>query len=134
MVGRRSKLWGMGCKNSSAGGLLSCFKSCEGAISDNKALKILTKQETMDKFTQLQEIYAFLETLQLPAGLSQNQLMSFLCQASRYFITEKRLCRKQGSGQHQLVVNIDNRFDILHRAHIELGHKGIYPTRRTILN
>ena len=42
------------------------------------------------------------------------------------------MCWKQGSGQHQLVVGIEDRFKILHRSHDTLGHKGIYATQRTI--
>ena len=96
--------------------------------------EIPTKQETWDKFACLQDIQTFLEKLQLPKDLSWTQLTSFLWQASVYFMAGERLCQKQGSGQHQLVVNINNRFEILLRAHNKLGHKGIYSTWRTILN
>ena len=70
----------------------------EEAIDDNIAPEIPTKQETLDKFAQLQEIYTFLETLQLPKDFSWSKLTGFLHQASGYFITGKKLCWKQGSG------------------------------------
>ena len=108
--------------------VLKIVKGRAEAIDDNKTPEIPTKQETLDKFTRLREIHTFLETLQPPKDLSQSQLTSFLRQASGYFVTEGKLCRKQGSGRHQLVMNIGDRFDILYRAHDKQGHKGIYST------
>jgi hypothetical protein len=103
-------------------------------IDVNKVLEVLTKQETLDKFTCLQEIHTFLNTLQLPKDLSWSQLTSFLQQTSGYFITEEKLCQKQGSGQHQLIVDIKDQFEILCKTHNNLGHKGIYATQRTIID
>ena len=98
------------------------------AIDDDKAPEVPTKPETLDKFIHLKEIHTFLETLQLPKALSHGKCTGFLQQASRYFVTEGKLCRKQGSGQHQLVVGIEDRLKILCRSHDTLGHKGIYAT------
>ena len=106
--------------------VLKVVKGRTEAIDNNKTPEIPIKQETLDKFTRLQEIHTFLETLQPPKDLSRSQLTSFLRQASGYFVTGGKLCQKQGSGRHQLVVNIGDRFDILYRAHDKLGHKGIY--------
>jgi hypothetical protein len=89
-------------------------------------------QATSDKFKQLQQIRALLEDLRFPVNLSQKQRGTFLRQASRFFIKEGKLCRKIDSGRHQLVVTVGDRLKILQRTHDNLGHKGIYATRRTI--
>ena len=99
---------------------------------DTEMPDIPTKQATFDKYTQLQQIRTLLEDLQLPDGLSEKQRTTFLRQASRFFVKNGKLCRKNDSGRHQLVATIEDRLTILQRTHDNLGHKGIYATRRTI--
>jgi hypothetical protein len=103
-----------------------------GSEDTDKIPEIPTKQATLDKYARLQEIRTLLEELRPPPNLSQNQLATFLRQASRFFIKEGKLCRKNDSGRHQLVATIKDRLTILRKTHDNLGHKGIYATRRTI--
>ena len=114
--------------------VLKVVKGREEVIDDNKVLEISTKQETLDNFTWIQQICDFLQTLQPPKDLSCSKLTGFLHQASEYFISGEKLCWKQGSGRHQLVMDIKDRFKILHKAHNDLGHKGIYSMQRLILD
>jgi hypothetical protein len=103
-----------------------------GSEDTDEIPEIPTKQATLDKYARLQEIRTLLEELRPPPNLSQNQLATFLRQASRFFIKEGKLCRKNDSGRHQLVATIKDRLTILRKTHDNLGHKGIYATRRTI--
>ena len=114
--------------------VLKVVKGREEVIDNNIVPEIPTKQETLDNFTQIQQICDFLQTLQPPKDLSHSKLTGFLHQASRYFISEEKLCQKQGSGQHQLVIHIKDRFKILCKAHDDLGHKAIYSMQRLIPN
>ena len=105
-----------------------------GDVGANVSLEIPTKQATLDKFNHLQKIRTYLEELQHPYGLSQSHLARFLRQASRYFMIGGKLCRKEGSGRHQLVATLEDRLTILQRTNNNLGHKGIYATRRIIVD
>ena len=79
-----------------------------GDVGANVSLEIPTKQATLDKFDHLQKIQTYLEELQHPSGLSQSHLARFLQQASRYFVISGKLCRKEGSGRHQLVATLED--------------------------
>jgi transposase InsO family protein len=49
-------------------------------------------------------------------------------------VRDERLWRRQAQGKHQLVLPPQQRETVLREAHDELGHKGLYPTLRTILD
>ena len=54
--------------------------------------------------------------------------------ARRFFVRDERLWRRQGQGRHQLVLTPSQHGTTLREAHDDLGHKGYYPTLRTLLD
>lgn len=87
-----------------------------------------------DADASLRAIQTFLETLQRPTGMDDKTLRPFLKKASHFFVRGGRLWRKGTAGRHQLVLFGRDRLQALRQAHDDLGHEGIYDTRRKLVD
>jgi hypothetical protein len=83
---------------------------------------------------ELREVDKFLKTLEKPSVLSAADLKSFLRYALRFFVQNGRLYRKGKGGRHQRVLWEAERESALKGVHEELGHKGVFSTRRALLD
>ena len=82
----------------------------------------------------LARVKQYLHSLWLPTDLDEKLLAKFLRLAARFFILNGRLWRRQAHGRHQLFIPSPQRLHLVRQAHDQLGHKGFYSTRRTILD
>ncbi len=67
-------------------------------------------------------------------SLPADALTRFISRASRFTIAEGRLWRRQHSGRHQLYARPSSRYALVRDTHDKLGHKGLYSTRRALLD
>jgi hypothetical protein len=95
-------------------------------------LQLPVDSTTAQRDQDLHNIHSFLETLTIPAAISPLLHSQFIKRASRYFIHNNLLWRKDSSQRHQLVVFGSDHGCILGQTHDQLGHKGIYATQQTI--
>jgi hypothetical protein len=76
----------------------------------------------------------YLRSLRLPSGLNGKAEAQLLRSAARFFLLNDRLWRRQNDGRHQLYIPPHQRLPLVRDAHDNLGHKGFYSTRRTLLD
>jgi hypothetical protein len=96
-------------------------------------LEIPRSAKALKRDEKLSLIRHFLETLERPPDLTDEEYRLFIRQAMDYFIYEKRMFRKTKDGGAQQVPDIADRYSIIQYAHDVLGHKGIFATTRNIL-
>jgi hypothetical protein len=82
----------------------------------------------------LLKIRQYLSTLKRPADLSGNDLEKFVNRARRFVMIDGRLWRRSDKGCHQLIIFPSQRLSLVRAAHDDLGHKGVYSTRRFLLD
>jgi len=82
---------------------------------------------------KIAKVIQFLDDLQRPLGMKDNEYAKFVRYCMRFFVNDKRLWRRHPTGAHKLVVPIDRRFAIMQGCHDEIGHKGFFATRALIL-
>jgi hypothetical protein len=78
--------------------------------------------------TTLQKVRHWLETLQRPADISDDQYKTFMRYCTEFFVAHDKLWRKNAKGQHKLVVPQDRRLFLMESAHNDVGHHGFYAT------
>jgi hypothetical protein len=96
-------------------------------------LEIPRSPRAIARDTGLVTIKQFLETLERPPDLSDEQYRLFIRQAMGYFVYRGKLFRKAQNDVMQLVPDIPRRSRIVQYAHDRLGHKGVFATTRNIL-
>ena len=93
---------------------------------------------TSDKMLKAEEELAraeqYLHSLLLPSDLDDKASAKLLRLAARFFLLNGRLWRRQTHGRHQLYISPPQRLLLVRDAHDNLGHKGFYSTRRTLLD
>ncbi|KAL5486251.1 hypothetical protein ACEPAI_7297 [Sanghuangporus weigelae] len=77
-------------------------------------------------------IREFLAHPSRPADLSESQFKQFVRRATRFFLQNGQLYRRNEKGRAALVVPRERRTSIMKTAHDELGHKGFFSVRTTI--
>ena len=65
--------------------------------------------------------------------MSDGNYRNFLRQVSNYFLRGSQLFRKSKDDAHQLVPDLDRRYELIQFSHDHLGHKGTFATTRTLL-
>ena len=68
-----------------------------------------------------------------PDGLSDSEFESFIGLATRFFVLDGTLWRRDPHGRHKLVVAEAKRYRLIKEAHDDLGHKGAYTVRTRLL-
>ena len=89
--------------------------------------------KSRDAEAEMMTIQHYLETLRKPLNVDGNW-EKFLRKTRRYFLLDGRLWRRNPTGRDQLFLTPAQRFLAIREAHDGLGHKGIYSTRRTLLD
>ncbi|CAG8603394.1 9585_t:CDS:2, partial [Acaulospora colombiana] len=85
---------------------------------------------------ELEKVKGFLETLERPEGLDEREMKSFLKYARQFFIGEDGdMYRRAKSGDmHLKVVWRKKRAEVLRGVHEEMGHRGLFATRRHLID
>ena len=89
--------------------------------------------KSLDVEAEMMNIQQYLETLKKPLNVN-GDWEKFLRKTRRYFLLDGRLWRRNPTGRDQLFLSPPQRFPVIRAAHDDLGHKGIYSTRRSILD
>ncbi|KAF8816295.1 hypothetical protein BYT27DRAFT_7077652, partial [Phlegmacium glaucopus] len=93
----------------------------------------IQNEETRQKDRELEVTRKFLETLDIPEGLTERIKKAFLKNVSKFFTRGGKLWKKEHKGRHQQVVTTSQEhYRLLIEAHDRLGHKGFYATYRTL--
>ena len=91
-----------------------------------------TNDDTRRRDEDLQHVSSYLRTLKLPASASEKERARLIRYSKQFFLSGNQLWRRDRSGRHQKVLFGADRTHILRETHDKLGHRGFYPTRRTI--
>jgi transposase InsO family protein len=83
---------------------------------------------------EMDTIKKYLETLEKPEDKDQEKFKKWISKTRRFFVRAGQLWRRQSNGQHQLYIPYPSRLSLLIETHDHLGHKGIYSTRRALLD
>ena len=98
----------------------------------------LVKFSTSDKAskadTEIKRIRQYLLSRHAPSDLPANALTRFISRAHCYLIMGGRLWQRQHTGRHQLYAHPSIRYALVRNTHNQLGHKGFYSMRCTLLN
>jgi len=82
---------------------------------------------------KLVAVIKFHEDLQRPDGMNDAEYQSFVKYCMKFFVEKDKLWRRHPQGAHKLVVPRERRLQILNDCHNDIGHKGFYATRSTVL-
>ena len=96
-------------------------------------LEIPRSNKAIRRDGKLLIIRRFLDTLERPPDLTDEQFRLFIHQAMDYFVYGGKLFRKNRAGKSQLVPPPSDRLCLIAYAHDNLGHKGIFATTRNLL-
>jgi len=96
---------------------------------NNHALKIPRSEKAVQKELKIAKIKEFLQDPKRTDDLSDQEVQRFVKSATKFFILDGKLWKKNQTGRHKLVIEEDKRLDIIQQAHDELGHKGIFTVR-----
>jgi hypothetical protein len=98
---------------------------------DNRDSTIPATAKSNEEWGELREIKKFLMTLQFSQENDPEKVRKLTqkLEATRFFVEEGRLYKRNPAGNHQRVIGKKKRLEILHQIHDELGHKGFFPCR-----
>ena len=77
---------------------------------------------------RLEKVRDWLETLKRPDGMIDPDYKTFMRYCTEFFVSDKRLWRKDSKGQHKIVVYQERRLFLINAAHNDVGHHGFYAT------
>jgi len=82
---------------------------------------------------ELPVLKRFLETGLHDRAMTAGRVKDLVKKASRFFVWEDKLYRREDSGEHRRVLlDNDERLAAMNRVHDELGHKGFRPVRAAL--
>jgi hypothetical protein len=73
-------------------------------------------------------IHNWLTFLEQPDGLSDQDYMALVHQASRFFLDEHILWKQDPQGAHKRVLYWHHCIEAIHVGHDDTGHRGFYAT------
>lgn len=106
---------------------------CALVFDTDSGIEIPRSNKAIRRDEKLLTVRRFLDTLERPPNLTDEQFRLFIRQAAGYFIYEGRLFRKSRDGTSQLVPPPLDRLRLIIYAHDNLGHKGVFATTRNLL-
>jgi hypothetical protein len=99
--------------------------------SEDSAIPCSQKAKARKAWIQL--ICRFLEMQERLDGMLDKEYQSFINSATRFFILNGFLWRREPHGKHQLMVPESQQFGLIKEAHDDLGHKGVFTVRTRLL-
>ena len=94
---------------------------------------IVPRSEAASKAdARLLKVKPWLDTLQRPDGLSDDEYRTFMRYCTEFFVSDNRLWRKDAKGQHKTVIFQERRLFIISVAHNDTGHHGFYATNALV--
>ena len=120
--------------NNLAGAQISNSEEETSLDNEDSYDQIPRKASAIAEEERLPIIHHWLTTLARPPSMSDSDFASFMRYATEFFVDGDRLWKKDPHGKHKLVVERNSRWKVLVGTHDNIGHKGFYPTRATILD
>ena len=93
-----------------------------------------SSDKSRDAEAEMMKIQHYLDTLRKPLDVAGESWEKFLRKTKRYYLLDGRLWRHNPTGRDQLFISLPHRLATVRAIHDDLGHKGIYSTRRTLLD
>ena len=93
-----------------------------------------SSDKSCDAEAEMMKIQHYLGTLRKPLDIAGESWEKFLRKTKHYYLLDGRLWRHNPTGRDQLFISLPHRLAIVSAVHDDLGHKGIYSTRRTLLD
>ena len=93
--------------------------------TDPTSLVIPRSEKAIAADQHLARIQLFLSK-GVPPNIPKTKLGTFIKSASRYFVHDSRLWRRQPNEAHQVIPPPHSRYQLLVQAHDDLGHKGVF--------
>ena len=78
---------------------------------------------------KLAMIHDWLTFMERPEGLSDQDYVAMIQQASRFFLDQHILWKRDPQGTHKWVLYRHRRIKAIHAGHDDVGHRGFYATR-----
>ena len=82
---------------------------------------------------ELPVIAKFLNDLERPPEIEDNEFESFVKAAMYFFVDSELLWRKHDSGAHKLVIFPLDRLRILKACHDDVSHRGVFAIKSLLL-
>ena len=82
---------------------------------------------------KLAMIHDWLTFMERPEGLSDQDYAAMIRQASRFFLDQHILWKRDPQGAHKRVLYRHRRIEAIHAGHDDVGHRGFYATRAIIV-
>src|ERR1700761_1356784 len=87
----------------------------------------------MQADVKLAMIHDWLTFLERPGDISDQDYAALIRQASRFFLDENILWKRDPQGRHKRVIYRHRRVEAIHAGHDDVGHRGFYATRAIII-
>jgi hypothetical protein len=100
---------------------------------EHNEVQIPRNDISKNRDNDLAEIQKFLTAPTDYMHAAPDMLSRFIKRASRFFVTNGQMWKKNSHGKHQLYVPEDRRLHLIKQAHDDLGHKGIFTVRTRLL-
>lgn len=85
-----------------------------------------------EKDQELRDIQKFLQTLILPTFLSDTAKKRFIKKAQQFYIQHQGLFKRSKQNPLKVILDPQDRDQILRQAHEEIGHRGEFATQETL--
>ena len=87
---------------------------------------MLFRSVAKDKDGELHLIKWYLREKKKPKEVDEKKWRRFVTKASKFFLKDDKLWKKQPEGRHQRVPDKERRYGLVKEAHDDLGHKGVF--------
>ncbi|KAF8579611.1 hypothetical protein K439DRAFT_375731 [Ramaria rubella] len=103
------------------------------SVDSNLTIPRSHRDMAMDSL--LPRFFDFLSSSKRPVDLDPNGFKCFIKQATRFFVRDGKLWRSHHAGFHQIIILSSGEcLSLMIQAHDQLGHKGIFSTRRHLMD
>ena len=90
------------------------------------------KVKTFTQNEYLFKILKFLITLEVPKFDSEQNKKRFLKKSVQFFVKNKMLFKRNKEKPLKVILNFEERFQLMIQAHEELGHRGEFATNEIL--
>ena len=103
------------------------------SINADPPIEFPSSDKSRDSEAEMMKIQYYLDTLRKPLDVDSDW-EKFLRKVKRFLVLDGKLWRRNPNSRDQRYVPPTERLPIVHAVHDDLGHKGVYSTRRTLLD
>jgi Integrase zinc binding domain len=101
-------------------------------VLEQDVLTIPQSSKAIEREARMDEIKEFLKNPEHKKDMSQQEFTRLIKRATKFFILDDRIWKKDRLGKHKLVIERERRLGNIRQAHDHLGHKGVFTVRTRI--